>query len=99
MEGPSTELPSDAYSHQQLLTIFSAWGIQYGRPVGCWCQEFQGFILQIHSYAKVFFEELSTLLAKIGDCLNYRLLTPMSEDTTDLLALTPGHILVGVYLP
>nr|XP_041633353.1 uncharacterized protein LOC121503201 [Drosophila kikkawai] len=44
---------------------------------------------------KYTFEELSTLLAKIEACLNSRPLAPMSEDPTDLLALTPGYFLVG----
>lgn len=41
------------------------------------------------------FEELATLLAKIGACLNSRPITPMSSDPTDLTALTPGHFLTG----
>jgi len=44
---------------------------------------------------KYTFEELSTLLAKIEACLKSRPLSPMSEDQTDLLALTPGWFLVG----
>ncbi|XP_070142115.1 uncharacterized protein [Drosophila kikkawai] len=44
---------------------------------------------------KYTFEELSTLLAKIEAFLNSRPLAPMSEDPTDLLALTPSHFLVG----
>jgi len=44
---------------------------------------------------KYTFEELSALLARIEACLNSRPLSPMSEDPTDLLALTPGHFLVG----
>lgn len=41
------------------------------------------------------FEELATLLAKIGACLNSRPITPISNDPTDLTALTPGHFLTG----
>lgn len=41
------------------------------------------------------FEELATLLAKIGACLNSRPITPMSSDPTDLTSLTPGHFLTG----
>jgi len=37
----------------------------------------------------------ATLLARIEACLNSRPLSPTPEDTTDLLALTPGHFLVG----
>ncbi|XP_041449635.1 uncharacterized protein LOC121404366 [Drosophila obscura] len=44
---------------------------------------------------KYTFEELSTLLSKIEACLNSRPISPMSEDPTDLLALSPGHFLIG----
>ncbi|XP_062123208.1 uncharacterized protein LOC133836632 [Drosophila sulfurigaster albostrigata] len=47
------------------------------------------------SSVKHTFEELSTLLSKIEACLNSRPLTPMSEDVSDLEALTPGHFLIG----
>jgi len=35
------------------------------------------------------------ILSKIEDCLNSRPLSPKSDDPTDLLALTPGHFLIG----
>ncbi|XP_068158482.1 uncharacterized protein [Drosophila tropicalis] len=47
------------------------------------------------SNQKYTFEEFSTLLTKVEACLNSRPISPMSEDPTDSLALTPGHILVG----
>jgi len=44
---------------------------------------------------KYTFDELSTLLARVEACLYYRPQSLMSEDPTDLLALTPWHFLVG----
>lgn len=41
------------------------------------------------------FEELATLLTKIGACLNSRPISPISADPNDLTALTPGHFLTG----
>lgn len=41
------------------------------------------------------YEDMSTLLTKIAACLNSRPLTPMSNDSTDLSTLTPGHFLTG----
>lgn len=39
--------------------------------------------------------EFSTLLTQIEACVNSRPLTPMSEEPTDLLPLTPSHFLIG----
>lgn len=44
------------------------------------------------------FEELATVLARIEACLNSRPLCPMSDSSTDIVALTPGHFLIGAPL-
>lgn len=41
------------------------------------------------------FEDLMTLFTRIEAIMNSRPITPMSEDPTDLTALTPGHFLIG----
>lgn len=40
-------------------------------------------------------EDLVTLLAQVEACMNSRPLLPMTEDISDLEALTPGHFLIG----
>ncbi|KAF2902781.1 hypothetical protein ILUMI_03409 [Ignelater luminosus] len=42
--------------------------------------------------------EMYTLLTQIEACLNSRPITPLSDDPTDLQALTPGHFLIGAPL-
>lgn len=44
------------------------------------------------------YEEYSTLLSQIEAVLNSRPLCPLSDDPTDLSALTPGHFLTGAAL-
>ncbi|XP_071581890.1 uncharacterized protein [Temnothorax nylanderi] len=41
------------------------------------------------------YEEMTTLLTQIEAVLNSRPLNPLSEDSDDLNALTPGHFLIG----
>lgn len=38
---------------------------------------------------------MSTILVRIEACLNSRPITPLSNDPSDLSALTPGHFLIG----
>ncbi|GAB0099940.1 hypothetical protein DMENIID0001_158440 [Sergentomyia squamirostris] len=44
---------------------------------------------------KLTYEELSTLLAQIEACVNSRPLVILSEDDSQMEALTPGHFLIG----
>ena len=44
------------------------------------------------------FEEFSTLLTRIGSCLNSRSIAPLSNDPGDFSYLTTGHFLIGTPL-
>ena len=44
------------------------------------------------------FEEMSTLLAQVEACMNSRPMHALSDDSDDLTALTPGHLLIGTPL-
>nr|CAI5818943.1 unnamed protein product [Callosobruchus analis] len=44
------------------------------------------------------FEELTTLFSRVEATMNSRPLTPLSDDPSDLNALTPGHFLIGTSL-
>ncbi|KAH8307804.1 hypothetical protein KR044_008259 [Drosophila immigrans] len=58
-------------------------------------KSFKTLFFKATSTTRYTFEELATLLSKVESCLNSRPISPMSEDPTDLLALTPGHFLIG----
>ncbi|KAH8272647.1 hypothetical protein KR044_008485, partial [Drosophila immigrans] len=65
---------------------------------GLWEAGVKSFKMHLYktvSSLKYTYEELSTLLAKIEACLNSRPLSPLSEDVSELVALTPGHFLIG----
>ncbi|XP_059224007.1 uncharacterized protein LOC131997304 [Stomoxys calcitrans] len=53
---------------------------------------------KVASNTRFTFEEFSTLLVRIESVLNSRPLSPMSENPSDLVPLTPGHLLRGAAL-
>lgn len=84
------------YAHQNLTWHF----IPPGAPHmgGLWEAGVKSFKLHFRKIAgnsKYTFEEFQTLLSKIEACLNSRPLSPMSQEPSDLSALTPGHFLIG----
>lgn len=41
------------------------------------------------------YDELDTIVCQIEGCLNSRPLSPLTDDPTDVTALTPGHFIIG----
>ncbi|XP_064554390.1 uncharacterized protein LOC135439586 [Drosophila montana] len=90
------ELILSKHSHQNLCWHFNPPGAPH--MGGLWeagVKSFKTHFYKSTTSSKYTFEEFATLLSKIEACLNSRPISPMSEDPTDLLALSPGHFLVG----
>lgn len=68
---------------------------------GLWEAGVKSFKLHFRKQArniKLTFEELATVLARIEACLNSRPLCPMTDSPHEMVALTPGHFLIGTPL-
>ncbi|XP_073821491.1 uncharacterized protein [Musca autumnalis] len=68
---------------------------------GLWEAAVKSFKKHFYRHVKTLsytFEEFSTILARIEACLNSRPLYPMSDSLDELVALTPGHFLIGAPL-
>jgi len=52
-------------------------------------------LLKVTTMGLLTFEEMNTLFCRVEALLNSRPISPMSDDPSDLNALTPGHFLTG----
>lgn len=85
---------------QQSFTALEWHFIPPGAPHmgGLWeagVKSFKKHLKRISHSQNFTFEEFSTILTRIEACLNSRPLSPMSDNPSDLCALTPGHFLIG----
>lgn len=92
----STQAVLSNYAHQNLCWHF----IPPGAPHmgGLWeagVKSFKQHFRKIAGASKYTFEEFQTLLSRIEACLNSRPISPISENPSDIAALTPGHFLIG----
>ncbi|GBN44965.1 hypothetical protein AVEN_174817-1 [Araneus ventricosus] len=55
----------------------------------------KNYLLQACSASVLNFEELSTLLFQVEECLSSKPLVPLSSDPRDVRVLTPGLFLIG----
>ena len=56
---------------------------------------FKTHMKKVVGETKLTFEEAYTITAMIESCLNSRPLSPLSSSEEDVVALTPGHFLIG----
>ncbi|XP_073820626.1 uncharacterized protein [Musca autumnalis] len=111
--GASHELEKDfrTFIRESRDTVCSALGyeeltwqfIPAGAPHmgGLWEAAVKSFKKHLYRHVKSFsytFEEFTTILTRIEACLNSRPLCPMSDNPEELVALTPGHFLIGAPL-
>ncbi|XP_055910658.1 uncharacterized protein LOC129945022 [Eupeodes corollae] len=61
-------------------------------------KSFKTHFKKVVGNSRLTFEEFSTLLVKIESCMNSRPISPISENPSDPLPLTPGHFLKGAPL-
>lgn len=55
-------------------------------------------LLKVNAMGLLTYEEMNTLLCKIESVFNSRPISPISDDPSDLNALTPGHFLIKAYV-
>ncbi|XP_075150784.1 uncharacterized protein LOC142224892 [Haematobia irritans] len=83
------------YAYQNLIWHFIPPGAPHmGRLWEAGVKSFKSHFKKVASNFKHTFEEFQTVLTRIEACLNSRPLSPISEDPSDLSALTPGHFLI-----
>ncbi|EZA57617.1 hypothetical protein X777_02185 [Ooceraea biroi] len=73
-------------------------GPNFGRIWEAAVKSLKHHLLRVVGDTKLTYEEMATLLAQVEACLNSRPLQAISDDPEDLVALTPGHFLIGAPL-
>ncbi|XP_050340580.1 uncharacterized protein LOC126766984 [Bactrocera neohumeralis] len=87
------------HSHQNISWHFNPPGAPH--MGGLWEAGVKSLKIHLKKIAKLqkfTFEEFATLLTRIESCLNSRPISPISDDSSNLEPLTPGHFLIGTPL-